>query len=493
MDMQVWDTETVSTVGNHVFHNTFVHNGIWQNRLVSYSGTGAEITDFGYTSSPMGNFVIKNNIFFDNLPNQGQTGGPGANVALYLDIQPASGRGTAPWFGTVVAGNILYGQAPNERVIHVGGGGGPQTAAQAQSSYPSNAFSNLQVNPQFVTYSTGVTDNPADGTYDLRLQSTSPAIDAGVALTTTRSAGSGTTVPVADALFFTDGLDGIIDGDTIAVAGQSATVTDIDYTNNTLTIDRSLSWSSGASVNLAYAGSGPDIGAFEYGDVSGGSGGSGGAGGTDPTAAPTIAPTTTPATPAPTPPAVAGDASGDGRVNGVDYVTVLRNFGKTVSGGPVNGDINVDGTVNSTDLNAVIGNIPTTLTSVTQTPAPLSTISSGIVVTITQPAQENMLITARSQTTFAATAYDSAIGTTNGSGIQFVDFEILDASNQSLYTHTESDAAYCAFADTTFGVCDPMRQVEFEQLQPGATYRLRVRARSAAGTVSSWTEKIFRR
>jgi hypothetical protein len=74
--------------------------------------------------------------------------------------------------------------------------------------------------------------------------------------------------------------NGITDetGDIIQLEGQEATaiITAIDYTTNTLTLDQPLTWIAGQGVSLAYLGTAPDLGAYEYdssnvtyGDVSG--------------------------------------------------------------------------------------------------------------------------------------------------------------------------------------------------------------------------------
>ncbi len=87
-------------------------------------------------------------------------------------------------------------------------------------------------------------------------------IDAGTFLTTTTSASSGTSLPVADAKYFMDGW-GIIDGDIIQLDGQRVTAEITGITGNTLTIDTSLTWSNGQGVSLAYEDDAPDLGAYE--------------------------------------------------------------------------------------------------------------------------------------------------------------------------------------------------------------------------------------
>ncbi len=103
---------------------------------------------------------------------------------------------------------------------------------------------------------------------DFNLTSGSRMIDAAAALTATASAGSGTTMTVQDASYFYagHGIPGEV-GDSIQIMGRPewAVVTAINYSTNMLTLDRSLTWSSGDGVTLRFSGSGPDMGAFEYG------------------------------------------------------------------------------------------------------------------------------------------------------------------------------------------------------------------------------------
>jgi parallel beta-helix repeat protein len=111
-----------------------------------------------------------------------------------------------------------------------------------------------------------------EATYDLHLAAGSREIDAAGALTTTTAAGSGTQMTVQDASYFFDGHDIVGEvGDTIQILGQSLTavVLDVNYTTNTLTLSRSLTWGAGAGVALQFSGAAPDMGAHEFG--SGGS------------------------------------------------------------------------------------------------------------------------------------------------------------------------------------------------------------------------------
>jgi len=114
-------------------------------------------------------------------------------------------------------------------------------------------------------------------TSNLNLQTTSPAINAGGALTTVASGdvGSGTSLKVNDAGFFQDGygLTGV-QPDWIAVGSVSnvAQISSINYSTNVITLATPLTRSAGAPVYLyknssgqqVLYGSAPDIGAYEY-------------------------------------------------------------------------------------------------------------------------------------------------------------------------------------------------------------------------------------
>lgn len=99
---------------------------------------------------------------------------------------------------------------------------------------------------------------------DFRLLPASPARDSGGTLTTTRSAGSGTVIPVQEVWYFSDGF-GLQDGDRIRIGDNApVTVTGVNYTNRTLSINRSVTWENQDHINYDYAGNGPDMGAYEF-------------------------------------------------------------------------------------------------------------------------------------------------------------------------------------------------------------------------------------
>jgi hypothetical protein len=130
---------------------------------------------------------------------------------------------------------------------------------------------NVDITFSINAYSSGENPKFANAPDDFSLQSTSPMIDAANFLTSTTNSGSNSqSLSVQDASYFMDGW-GVIEGDVIQLEDkpglphrQRAQIENVDYDANTITVDAPFTWSSGQGVSLAYEGSAPDIGAFEY-------------------------------------------------------------------------------------------------------------------------------------------------------------------------------------------------------------------------------------
>jgi hypothetical protein len=124
----------------------------------------------------------------------------------------------------------------------------------------------VKVNPLFVNVASD----------DYHLQVGSPAIGAGSYLTTTSGSASGSTsLTVADASFFQDGM-GItgVQPDGIRIgASTTVQISSINYATNVITLASPVSWSSGAGVylykdsrgNVVLSGANPDVGAYPSG------------------------------------------------------------------------------------------------------------------------------------------------------------------------------------------------------------------------------------
>lgn len=260
--IELYDCDSISDAPER-FDSTH-HNLIEHNRFTQ-TADSSSYNDYNAIQHGGQETIVRRNVFYNNL------GG-----GLHYNTYSAE--------ATVLYGNrsyhnvfhdnecwAIYGEgenAPNytdNRVLNsifwrntdCGGGGSQTNIADADAvTMVSNAL--LSADPGFVS---------AVGR-DYRLTVGSSQIDAGSFLTQTSGAGSGTSLPVNDVRYFYDGFQiSGESGDQIQLQGQVGTVrvTAINYATNTLTLSAPLTWSAGQGVHLAYAGSAPDIGAFEFG------------------------------------------------------------------------------------------------------------------------------------------------------------------------------------------------------------------------------------
>jgi len=203
-----------------------------------------------------GDNVATNNILYLNgndtefTDRQGRMAAATAHIAFDWNATPEFGslQSNVIYSGEVGAEAIYFCDAaylepPEPRNLSV---------AAFQDRYPRYAKANVDVDPGFVDPDAG----------DFRLRSDSPCIDAGAPLTRAASAGRGTAIQVEDALYFSDGY-GIVAPDTVRVGSHRVGVVRVDYTTNTLWLDRRLSWEQGTPVAPDYNGTAPDMGAFE--------------------------------------------------------------------------------------------------------------------------------------------------------------------------------------------------------------------------------------
>src|SRR3989344_7568665 len=222
--------------------NAIVHN-TWYNNGHSTARANGLVTG-------LNNGGMRNNIFKNNITSEGDAPRESRMLASHLfDVMDYN-----LWFDSQRPNLMLsyrdlndYNFAAWKKNVPFGCSG--------DSCYDVHS---LNANPLFTN---------APGA-DFTLQAASPAINAGDWLTTITSAtGSGSSIVVADARYFTDGY-GMIQGDLIKLQnGQTARVTAVNRSTKTLTLDRSVSWTSGNGVAYNFSGTKPDIGAIEYGAV----------------------------------------------------------------------------------------------------------------------------------------------------------------------------------------------------------------------------------
>ncbi len=240
-------SEGLTVMGTKVYNNTVVWNSLGQRALTNYTAQTTN-TDYQYYKGAL-KLVYATNVFVgNNLFAYNGNGGAGSdtNVIFYAACTLEGNSWGKNWFDSTNG---------NSWLTNVG------TVALGDPLFINTTSTNMTLNPAVV-----VKGHPFDReTLVLSLQAGSPCIDAGQFLTTVTSGGSGTTLPVADAGFFFDGY-GMVPGDTIQLEGQSSTttITAADYGAKTLTLSSSLTWTNGQGVALAYNGSAPDMGAYEY-------------------------------------------------------------------------------------------------------------------------------------------------------------------------------------------------------------------------------------
>ncbi|MGE4565031.1 MAG: hypothetical protein AB7F32_09175 [Victivallaceae bacterium] len=215
---------------------------VYFNTWSGNSGSAWSFADLAGPDKIVRDNVFKNNIWSDNNPD-------GSPIAIELNDQiiPAENPFRA---------NIIHGRAAGDKVIGYGYPRKYFTLEEAAKALPELFLGNFDVSPGFVDLAT---DN-------FRLRPGSPAIDRGEALTRTVEAGSGRTLAVTDARYFYDGF-GIPGeaGDLIRIGAAEARVVKCDLEKNLLTLDRDLKWGKDEAVNLPFAGSAPDLGAYESG------------------------------------------------------------------------------------------------------------------------------------------------------------------------------------------------------------------------------------
>jgi hypothetical protein len=215
-----------------------------------YANSGAGIMTYDKSSTGPGWRVKANNnyIYFNTIYKNGDV-----NFLFYG--KPDRG---GIWFSINTANNIA-----KNNILYQNKYGGITCFGSCQNNTNENNW-DQNGDPMFVNPAIGDPFNQA--LPDLKLQNNSPCINKGTFLTTiTSNTGNGTTIIVADANYFTDGW-GIIEGDTIQLEGQATTakILNINYQAKTIILDKTVFWVQGQGISLAYSGSAPEIGAYEF-------------------------------------------------------------------------------------------------------------------------------------------------------------------------------------------------------------------------------------
>jgi hypothetical protein len=230
------------------------------------------------------NFANNNRVYNNTIYHNGYGYPPysAASCPQHSNVCPndVAGISFAAGTGNVVKNNLVwqnnsYIQHSGRDIIARSGGAPGSTYGVISNNWLSSMADPLFTNPDLTS--------PASTTLpDLSLQSSSPAIDGGAALTTAVGAGAGSsTLIVADALYFQDGTWGsdlargvtfFPDWIAIGTVGNTVQISSINYGTNTITLASPKTWTDGARIWLykksdgavVLAGAAPDFGASEY-------------------------------------------------------------------------------------------------------------------------------------------------------------------------------------------------------------------------------------
>ena len=234
-------------------HNIFRYNKIYHSNaygLGTYSYSG-------YSNGAYNR--IYNNTFFNSGYNIYPTYEGGSEDTAITFMHSAN-------TGNALKNNLYYS---NYQVY---------TGRTANQTYAKEFNGDTQGDPKFVNASTTPPTDKTDSTLpNLNLQSSSPAINAGGALTTVASAdtGSGAILIVSDASYFQDGTyapPGTVDADWIAVGTIENVVEIATISGNTITLANAITrndndpvwlYKKSDGVKVLY-GSAPDAGAHEF-------------------------------------------------------------------------------------------------------------------------------------------------------------------------------------------------------------------------------------
>jgi len=231
------------SIGARIYQNTFysLQSGAWRMRF--YASTGK---------------TIGSGIFVNNLVQRSRTAPANSNQDADIMFL-VKDYGGGPTADSKVIGNIFSPASGTTPIVLLDGFDGRTNSDQAAAKYPSLFARNATGQATFSGKS------PVKMS-DFSLSRGSLGIDAGVFLSRAEADGTNSRLPVADTYFFCDGL-GLVPGDEIQLEGSAtrASVIRVDHGAKVLELDRVVSYRVGQGVGLAYTGTAPDVGAFEYG------------------------------------------------------------------------------------------------------------------------------------------------------------------------------------------------------------------------------------
>lgn len=195
---------------------TITDQRIYNNEVEDNASGWATLRNNYITAATVAGNVFKNNIIGPNLT-------AGRNTYIYTDLDASKRRVQSdPWDGNTFIDNCFKAATVNVSREEEGVTRALSTEAAA---YPAIFIDN-------------------------QIGSLCTSVDEGADLAVTTNSGTGVTVQVDDARYFSDG-NGLIQGDEVSIGSDVRRVVAVDRAARTLTVDQSLTWASGEPVNLA--------------------------------------------------------------------------------------------------------------------------------------------------------------------------------------------------------------------------------------------------
>lgn len=238
---RVFHSDNYDLIDNKYYNNTFYNNG-----QVVYWNSG--------NPTFYGNSFINNIMSLNNLPIGG------TNHPFNINSIPVGSN-----CDHTIAYNDVYDTAEN-------------AWRTCEENIRSNTIAYLDANTD--DFSNNITTDPLmtdPANNDFTLQSGSPAIDAGGALTTVSSGCGTSSLVLADAKFFQDGTwepddSDVVDADWVAIGTVNNVQQISSISSNTLTFASTVNCTNGANVwlykdsdgTVVLHGSAPEMGAHEY-------------------------------------------------------------------------------------------------------------------------------------------------------------------------------------------------------------------------------------
>jgi len=241
----------ITAAGNWSVNST--HARIYNNTFYRLGASAWQVRHYLGGTNTVGQGMFLNNLVLDSRLNP-------PNASEDSDIMYAvATAGLGATANCKVMTNLFFPGANKAPRVMLLGFDGFLEMPIAEQVHPTLFNQNTRARPTFAVAA-------PKAIQDFELTAGSPGVNQAAFLTTTKAAGTSARVPVNDRRFFSDGF-GLVLGDMVQLKGslERIRVVDVDEAASTLVLAKSVTFTSGQGIALAYEGSSPDNGAREFG------------------------------------------------------------------------------------------------------------------------------------------------------------------------------------------------------------------------------------